>query len=326
MRAVDHIDPPRIGIMSRCPSVVRLSLRCGISIRSISLVGQKRKRGYGGLPVYVCVPPRADANFCLQAPVAMPHRMVRGPADRRAGQRPTFLVRSNLSKPDGRACYRCRPSQLGTIVMSSIQALLSDHDAKRALAAVEAIAVEGDSYALFVRQVLDELAELVDSDLTTLSLCDLERGTRTIVGRRGETISAQDSAAFNRHFREHPLVRYHGTHSRGPTQRITDCVSQQAFRQSPVFAEYYRRIGISYVMALPLRIDDANVISVVFNRSSLNFSDAERATLDVLRHPLGALYRNILVRDARRSERLPTLAAGDRRKQWLASSRGRKRR
>lgn len=181
--------------------------------------------------------------------------------------------------------------------MSSIQAVLSDHDAKRALAAFQAIAVGGDGYASFVRQVLDELAQLVDSDLTTLSLCDLERGTRTVVGRPGEAISAQDRAAFNRHFREHPLVRYHGTHSRGATQRITDCVSQQAFRQSPVFAEYYRGIGISYVMALPLRIDDANVISIVFNRSSSNFSDTERATLDVLRHPLGALYRNIVLRE-----------------------------
>jgi hypothetical protein len=47
---------------------------------------------------------------------------------------------------------------------------------------------------------------------------------------------------------------------------------------SPVFAEYHRLIGISYVIALPLRIDDANVISVVFNRSNLNFTDAERAS------------------------------------------------
>ena len=63
--------------------------------------------------------------------------------------------------------------------------------------------------------------------LTTLSLCDLELGTRTVVGRPGETISEQDRAAFNGYFREHPLVRYHGTHSRGPTQRITDCVSRK---------------------------------------------------------------------------------------------------
>jgi hypothetical protein len=181
--------------------------------------------------------------------------------------------------------------------MSSIQAVLSDHDARRALASFQAIAVGGDAYASLVRQVLDELARLVGSDLTTLSLCDLERGTRTVVGRQGEAISEQDREAFNRHFREHPLVRYHGTHSRGPTQRITDCVSQQAFRQSAVFSEYYRRIAINHVMALPLWIDDANVISIVFNRSSSNFSDAERAMLDVLRHPLGALYRNIVVRE-----------------------------
>jgi len=33
MRAVDHIE--RIGITSRCPSVVRLSLRCGMRKNSI---------------------------------------------------------------------------------------------------------------------------------------------------------------------------------------------------------------------------------------------------------------------------------------------------
>lgn len=181
--------------------------------------------------------------------------------------------------------------------MGSIQAALNDSDARRALAAFQTIAVEGGGYASFVSHVLDRLSDLISSELTTLSLCDLDRGTRTVVGRRGEDISEHERAAFDRHFREHPLVRYHGTHSRGPTQRITDCVSQQAFRRSPVFSDYYRRIGINYVMALPLWIDDANVISVVFNRSSSNFSDAERATVDALRHPLGALYRNVLVRE-----------------------------
>jgi DNA-binding CsgD family transcriptional regulator len=48
---------------------------------------------------------------------------------------------------------------------------------------------------------------------------------------------------------------------------------------------------------LPLWIDDANVISIVFNRNSSNFSDADRAVLDTLRQPLGALYRNIVVRE-----------------------------
>lgn len=181
--------------------------------------------------------------------------------------------------------------------MSSILAALNDRDARRALATLETIAGGEGGYGSFVHCVLDQLSQLIGSDLTTLSLCDLERETRAVIGRQGEAISEQDRTAFDRHFREHPLVRYHGTHPGGSTQRITDCVSQQTFQQSPVFSDYYRRIGISYVMALPLWIDDANVISIVFNRSSSKFSDSERAMLDVLRRPLGALYRNIAVRE-----------------------------
>ncbi|HEY3067130.1 MAG TPA: helix-turn-helix transcriptional regulator, partial [Methylomirabilota bacterium] len=54
---------------------------------------------------------------------------------------------------------------------------------------------------------------------------------------------------------------------------------------------------INFVMALPLRLDEANVISVVFNRSRSNFTDRERAILDALRRPLAALYRNLAARD-----------------------------
>jgi len=68
-----------------------------------------------------------------------------------------------------------------------------------------------------------------------------------------------------------------------------------AFRNSALHADYYRRIGINYVMALPLRIDDANVISVVFNRSDSDFKDHERRVLDAIRQPLAALYRNLVV-------------------------------
>jgi DNA-binding CsgD family transcriptional regulator len=185
----------------------------------------------------------------------------------------------------------------------AIQAALSGREARRALATFHAIAAEDRDSGAFVHHVLERLAELVGSDLTTLSICDLERQTRTVVSRRGETLSPEDRATFDRYFRDHPLVRYHSTNPRGPTQRITDCVSLREFRQSPVFADYYRGLGIDHVMALPLRIDDANVVSVVFNRSRLNFADAERALVDVLRRPLATLHRNIMAREeARRGQ------------------------
>jgi DNA-binding CsgD family transcriptional regulator len=187
-----------------------------------------------------------------------------------------------------------------------------DRDMRQALVALDAIAAGGRDPRSFVRQALDQLAELVGSDLTTLSVCDLERQTRLVFGRPGETLSDDDRSAFDRHFREHPLVRYHSTHPAGPTQRITDCVSQQSFRDSPVFSDYYRRIGIGHVMALPLRIDAAMVVSMVFNRSGSGFSAADRARVDALRLPLAALYRSILASEEARLAQasLRRLAAG----------------
>src|SRR5262249_729704 len=85
MRAVDHIDPPRIGITSRCPSVVRLSLRCGISIRSISLVGQERTS-----PVHLAMsalPLKAD-----EAPTCWHVRFVPGPDVSRCSKRRGYLA------------------------------------------------------------------------------------------------------------------------------------------------------------------------------------------------------------------------------------------
>lgn len=189
---------------------------------------------------------------------------------------------------------------------------LRSRDARRSLATFDAIAAEAHNPLSFVHQALDGLAELVGSDLTTLSLCDLERQTRTVVGRRGEALSDEDRAAFDRHFPAHPLVRFHSTHPGGPTQRITDCVALRAFVNSPLFADYYRRIGIDHVMALPLRIDDATVVSVVFNRRGANFADADRVVADVLRAPLAALYRSIMAREEARlgQASLKSLAAG----------------
>jgi DNA-binding CsgD family transcriptional regulator len=182
--------------------------------------------------------------------------------------------------------------------MAALLQELSGSQLRRALAVVSNVADESHDSGAFIDNALDQLTSLVPSDLTTLSLCDLERGTRAVFGRQGETLSQADRDAFNHHFRQHPLVRFHGTHPGGPTQRISDCLAVRQFRSSPVYADYYRRIGIRHVMALPLRIDARNVISIVFNRSSSDFKNCERALLEGVRPALAALYRNLAVREA----------------------------
>jgi DNA-binding CsgD family transcriptional regulator len=174
---------------------------------------------------------------------------------------------------------------------------LKARDLRKALTVVRALADDSTDRHAFVPNALDRLAELVPSELTTLSLCDLERGTRTVFGRRGEALSEADIEAFNRHFREHPLVRFHSSTPHGPTQRVSDCQGRSDFASSAVYADYYSRIGIRHVMALPLRIDDRNVISIVFNRSTSDFRDSERAVLEAVRPALAAFYRSLVARE-----------------------------
>lgn len=178
--------------------------------------------------------------------------------------------------------------------MAGMFAELAERDLRNAMCVLQSLADQSAECRSFVVAALEQLTGVVASDLTTLSMCDLEHGTRRVIGREGEMLSEADRAAFDRHFHEHPLVRFHGTHPGGPTQRISDCMSASKFRNSPLHVEYYRRIGINYVMALPLWIDKDNVISVVFNRSHSDFKDAERAVLDAVRQPLAAIYRNLV--------------------------------
>jgi DNA-binding CsgD family transcriptional regulator len=178
--------------------------------------------------------------------------------------------------------------------MAAVLARLPERELRAALRALQSLAEQSAGSASFVDAALDRLTAIVPSDLTTLSICDLAQGSRKVVGRKGEALSQADRAAFDRYFREHPLVRFHSSHPGGPTQRISDCMNVHAFRSSALHADYYRRIGINHVMALPLRIDNANVISVVFNRSHRDFANRERAVVDAIRQPLAAIYRNLV--------------------------------
>lgn len=174
---------------------------------------------------------------------------------------------------------------------------LSENQLRGALAATQILAEQSTDSQSFVSGALDQLTDIVASDLTTVSLCDLALNTRLVFGRKGEALSEDDRRAFDRHFREHPLVRYHAAHLDGMTQRISDRLTRDAFENSELYDDYYRRIGIRHVMALPLRIERGTVISIVFNRQTSDFTDDERALLDIVRPLLGALYRNLIVRE-----------------------------
>ena len=103
--------------------------------------------------------------------------------------------------------------------MGALLARLPQRDLRAALRALQLLAEQGASSAAFIDAALEQLPGMVASDITTLSICDLDVGTRRIVGRKGESLSEADRAAFDQHFREHPLVAFVEHHAGGKDER-----------------------------------------------------------------------------------------------------------
>lgn len=169
--------------------------------------------------------------------------------------------------------------------------LLRSSDWQAALDFVGELAEAVDEGDGFARCGVERLARLAPSELTTLSLCDLRGGRRQVIGLPAGAIGVDARASFDRHFNEHPLVRYHA-HQRGPhAHRISDSVPFGAFRNTVLYDEYYRAIGIDHALALPVHVSDRWLVSFVLNRSGRDFSDREVALLDQVRGCIGRLFR-----------------------------------
>jgi DNA-binding CsgD family transcriptional regulator len=173
---------------------------------------------------------------------------------------------------------------------ASATSALTGSDMQRALAFLREQRVEALSMEQFARSAISGLAGLVGADLVTLSYCDLRAGTRSVVTWPDKSLNAEDVACFNRFFQSHPLVRYHSTHPGTGSHRLSDSLPDASFRRTALYADYYRKIGIDYVVAVPVHVDSARLISFVLNRARLDFSDRDCAMLDALRFQLGAEY------------------------------------
>lgn len=168
---------------------------------------------------------------------------------------------------------------------------LTRSDYAGALRLLARLETESGDLECFARASVAALGAFVASELATLSVCDLVTGHRQVVGLPGLRLSEDDIACFDRHFFEHPLVRYHGIDGGHATHRISDALSARDFRRTGLYADYYLRVGLDHAIAVPLFVDGRTLVSIVLNRRGLDFSERDRERLELLRPHLAFLYR-----------------------------------
>ena len=183
--------------------------------------------------------------------------------------------------------------------------MLSRADLEQSLRSLGAVAEQSDDAAAFARAGVRELPALVASELTTLSICHLKTGRREVTGFPEQRLDAEDRACFDRYFSEHPLVRHHTVQRGRSAHRISDSIPFARFREGGLYSEYYRRIGIDHVVAIPVLVDDELLVSFVLNRRRRDFSDRECELLDQVGPVLARLYAGL-----RRSARSALQAPG----------------
>jgi DNA-binding CsgD family transcriptional regulator len=168
---------------------------------------------------------------------------------------------------------------------------LTRHDYASALRLLARLEAESGSPESFAASSVQAIDAFVASEITTLSVCNIVNGHREVVGLPGRALAAADIECFDRHFFQHPLVRYHAFQGGSATHRISDSLSRQDFHRTGLYADYYRRVGLEYVMAVPLHVDRRTLVSIVLNRRGLDFSERDRERMELLRPHLSFLYR-----------------------------------
>jgi DNA-binding CsgD family transcriptional regulator len=168
---------------------------------------------------------------------------------------------------------------------------LRSSDFRVALAVLREIGEGCPTPGEFARRGVRLLPALVASEITTLSLCDLVTGRRRVVSDPVHAFGSDELAAFDRHFHSHPLVRFHTTTHNGGAHRISDSIGATAFRATPLYADYYAKVGLDHALALPLHVDPRLLVSFVLNRGRRDFSERDRELLELVRPHLATLYR-----------------------------------
>ena len=187
---------------------------------------------------------------------------------------------------------------------------LSSRELRAALETLQAIGAGCTGPEDFARRGVECLPDLIGAELTTLSTCDLDSEHRTVVSDQPGAISRREIDVFDHYFHVHPLVCEHGRNPAAATKRIEDLLPDGVFRRTPLFNEYYRKIGIGHAMAVPIHVDRRFLVSFVLNRSGTPFSERDRELAEVVRPHLANLYRLAVARE--RTRDLPADAPFDR--------------
>jgi DNA-binding CsgD family transcriptional regulator len=158
----------------------------------------------------------------------------------------------------------------------------------------------GEAYSFedldsFRAGILPGLARLVPADLAGYNEVDPGNGEALVV--LDPELSIETGEALSRLAHQHPLISLHLKGDRR-THKISDFLTRRQFHALELYDELYRHLEAEDQIAFGL--PGPVVIGIALNRGRRDFTERDRALLDLLRPHLAQAHRR-LVREAERT-------------------------
>jgi DNA-binding CsgD family transcriptional regulator len=135
----------------------------------------------------------------------------------------------------------------------------------------------------FIDRAIAQLRALIPSEYVSYN--ELGRRPEQTLARLWPAEAAQPHvlATWARLAHQSPLLRYYQRTKDGSPRRLSDVISTANLRELPLWQELYRSLRVNYQLACALPAPQPFVIGIAASRTSRDYSDAELASLAVLR-------------------------------------------
>jgi DNA-binding CsgD family transcriptional regulator len=150
--------------------------------------------------------------------------------------------------------------------------------------------------ATFPRRAIAGIGALIACDILTYNEIDTRQQRAYMVEQPAGVITNSQVRTFERLAHQHPLIRHYALTRETRPRKISDFLSLAEFRRLDLYQEFFRQVEVNYQMAVTIPSSTSVVIGIALNRTRRDFSERDRAVLDVVRPHLAQSYRNVIER------------------------------
>jgi len=147
------------------------------------------------------------------------------------------------------------------------------------------------------------LPRLIRSDWLSYNEVDLAHPENTVAILKPESnqIFQRLFPRFQELAHQHPLISRQKQLADFPVHKISDFLSRKSYRQLELYQDVYRHMGVEYQIAATIRLDPGRITAFALSRQRNDYTERDRAVLEMLRPHLVIALNNLSLTTARQT-------------------------